>query len=134
VSGQPTFEDMMVRLVAEAMGHKSSELADAFGGYLCACERASWSQLAEFGDRGGCPAGWADARAVVTVWPPELARQPGGIIGIPSALSDAEFQQFERRWREKHTGTRNAHRVKLLGRHPWPWWKRAYCRARRWLS
>jgi hypothetical protein len=64
----------------------------------------------------------------------EAAHVPGGILRIPIQLTDEEYQRFERRWRKKYGGTRNAHRVKLLGRHPWSWWKRAYYRARRWLA
>lgn len=59
---------------------------------------------------------------------------PSGILSFHRKLTDEEFQRFEQRWRKKYGGTANAHRVKLLGRHPWPWWKRAYYRARRWLA
>ena len=60
---------------------------------------------------------------------------PGGIINIAiGKLTDEDFRKLERRWLKKHGGTRNAHRVKLLGRHPWPWWKRAYYQVRRWLA
>jgi hypothetical protein len=51
----------------------------------------------------------------------------------PVTLTDEEFQRLERRWLKRH-GNAGAHKVKLLGRHPWPWWKRAYYRARRWLA
>jgi hypothetical protein len=43
-------------------GHKPSGLADAFGGYLCACRQSSWLHLDEFGPYGGCVEGWHDAR------------------------------------------------------------------------
>jgi hypothetical protein len=52
----------LVRDVAAVMGHRSSELADAFGGYLCTCENNSWLHLEEFGPLGGCTYGWKLAR------------------------------------------------------------------------
>lgn len=48
--------------IATLAGHRPSDIADASGGYLCACRQASWSHLATFGPHGGCPAGWYDAR------------------------------------------------------------------------
>lgn len=130
-----TAEDEMVRRVAYAMGHAPSDLADAFGGYLCTCERASWLRLSEYGHLGGCSAGWVDARAAIKVL------QPGGVIVVPAALSDEEFQQFERRWRWTVKEQGNALRIlnsdgtngPWSGRRP-PWWKRAYYRVRRWLA
>jgi len=128
-------DDEMVRRVAEAMGHKDSGLADAFGGYLCACERASWLHLKEFGYRGGCTSGWADARAALA------AIQPGGIICIPGTITDEDFARLEHRWRWAVKEQGNALRVlnddgthgRWLGRRP-PSWKRAYYRVRRWLA
>lgn len=52
----------------------------------------------------------------------------------PAPLADEERDALIRRWLEAHSGTRNAHRVKYLGRHPLPWWKRAYYQVRRWLA
>lgn len=43
-------------------GHRPTGLADACGGYLCACQQASWSNLGEYGPYGACPVGWYDAR------------------------------------------------------------------------
>lgn len=59
-----------------------------------------------------------------------LLVRPGRILAVPRVLSEAQLERLERRWTKRHGGTRNAHRVKLLGRHPWPWWKRAYYRVR----
>ncbi|GHH57782.1 hypothetical protein GCM10017774_78050 [Lentzea cavernae] len=60
--------------------------------------------------------------------------QPGRILAMPRTLSDSEYERIARRWRAEHAGGRNAHRVTLLGRHPWTWWRRTYYRARRWLA
>lgn len=51
-----------LHVIMTLAGHKPSSLADAGGGYLCACQRASWSSLDEYGPYGGCPKGWYDAR------------------------------------------------------------------------
>jgi HK97 family phage portal protein len=40
--------------------------------------------------------------------------QPGGVIEIPTSLSDPEFNQFNARWRESHQGVAAAHRVAML--------------------
>ena len=40
--------------------------------------------------------------------------EPGGIIEVPKRLSDAEFDEFNDRWREQHKGVSNAHRVGML--------------------
>jgi HK97 family phage portal protein len=39
---------------------------------------------------------------------------PGGIVELNSTLSDAEFEEFNLRWREQHQGIANSHRVALL--------------------
>ncbi|MFJ5984333.1 hypothetical protein [Lentzea sp. NPDC092896] len=82
------------------------------------------------------PAGIAGDRSDLCHEPDAHARlvRPGRILAVPRALSEAEYESIARRWRAEHAGTRNAHRVKLLGRHPWPWWKRAYFHVRRWLA
>lgn len=49
-------------VIMSLAGHKPSGLADAFGGYLCACRKSSWSHLTTFGPHGGCAQGWFDAR------------------------------------------------------------------------
>lgn len=49
-------------VIMTAAGHRPSGLADAFGGYLCACRDSSWLDLAEYGPYGGCQLGWYDAR------------------------------------------------------------------------
>lgn len=48
--------------IATLAGHRPSEVADAFGGYFCACRQSSWSHLDVFGPYGGCASGWHDAR------------------------------------------------------------------------
>lgn len=40
--------------------------------------------------------------------------QPGGIVSVPTNLSDDEFDQFSNRWRESHQGVSRAHRVAIL--------------------
>ena len=57
----------LVREVASRSGHKPSELADAFGGYMCECKRGSWLHLDEFGSGGGCVSGWARARRTIRI-------------------------------------------------------------------
>ena len=74
-----------------------------------------------------------------TTWcqqPNEHARlvRPGRLLAVRRPLSDEEFERIARRWRKKHGGAHGAHQVKLLGRHPWPWWKRAYYRASNFLA
>jgi HK97 family phage portal protein len=39
---------------------------------------------------------------------------PGGIVTVPTNLSDEEFDQFTTRWREAHQGVSRAHRVAVL--------------------
>jgi len=60
--------------------------------------------------------------------------QPGRLLTVPRRLSEAELERLARRWLARYGGKTRAHRVKLLDRHPWPWWKRAYYRARRWMA
>ena len=55
---QPSLE----YVIMTAAGHRPSGLADAFGGYLCACRGASWSHSPGYGPNGGCAEGWYDAR------------------------------------------------------------------------
>ncbi|MFD4257724.1 phage portal protein [Streptomyces sp. NPDC058534] len=39
--------------------------------------------------------------------------QPGGIIEVPTRLSDTEFNEMRDRWAEQHKGVNNAHRVAI---------------------
>ncbi len=48
-------------VVMTAAGHKPSGLADIGGGYLCACRKASWSNLERYGPYGSCEEGYWDA-------------------------------------------------------------------------
>jgi len=63
-SDTPAFftDDAPEYVIMTLAGHRPSGLADAFGGYLCACRASSWSHLASYGPRGGCAQGWYDAR------------------------------------------------------------------------
>lgn len=45
--------------------------------------------------------------------------EPGGIIEVPKALSDDEFNQLRDRWAEQHKGVANSHRVALLEHGKW---------------
>ncbi|MFF9002616.1 phage portal protein [Streptomyces achromogenes] len=45
--------------------------------------------------------------------------QPGGIIEVPSALSDDQFAELRDRWNEQHRGVGNAHRVAILEHGKW---------------
>jgi HK97 family phage portal protein len=45
--------------------------------------------------------------------------QPGGIIEVPSALSDQQFDELRERWNEQHRGVGNAHRVAILEHGKW---------------
>lgn len=45
--------------------------------------------------------------------------EPGGIIEIPNALSDPDFDQLRDRWNEQHRGVANAHRVAILEHGKW---------------
>ncbi|MEU1445500.1 phage portal protein [Streptomyces mirabilis] len=45
--------------------------------------------------------------------------QPGGIIEVPQALSDAEFDELRDRWAEQHRGVGNAHKVAILEQGKW---------------
>lgn len=45
--------------------------------------------------------------------------QPGGIIEVPSALSDAQFDELRERWNEQHRGVGNAHKVAILEHGKW---------------
>lgn len=45
--------------------------------------------------------------------------EPGGIIEVPRALSDPEFDQLRDRWNESHKGVANAHRVAILEHGAW---------------
>lgn len=44
----------------------------------------------------------------------ENSAQPGGIIEVPSRMSDEEWTNFKLRWDESHRGSRNAHRVATI--------------------
>ncbi|MFE2326126.1 phage portal protein [Streptomyces sp. NPDC059385] len=45
--------------------------------------------------------------------------EPGGIIEVPNALSDPDFDQLRSRWNEQHRGVANAHRVAILEHGKW---------------
>ncbi|GAA3718195.1 phage portal protein [Streptomyces tremellae] len=45
--------------------------------------------------------------------------EPGGIIEVPTALSDPDFDQLRERWNEQHRGVANAHRVAILEHGKW---------------
>ncbi|WP_269649722.1 phage portal protein [Streptomyces sp. ActVer] len=45
--------------------------------------------------------------------------EPGGIIELPSVLSDPEWDQLQARWSEQHKGVANAHRVAFLEHGKW---------------
>lgn len=45
--------------------------------------------------------------------------EPGGIIELPSVLSDPEWDQLQARWNEQHKGVANAHRVAFLEHGQW---------------
>ena len=45
--------------------------------------------------------------------------EPGGIIEVPSSLSDEEFDELRDRWNEQHKGVANAHRVAILEHGKW---------------
>lgn len=45
--------------------------------------------------------------------------KPGGIIEIDYKMSDDEFKDFVRRWRQQHQGVANAHRVAVLENAKW---------------
>ncbi|MFE0801093.1 phage portal protein [Streptomyces sp. NPDC058812] len=45
--------------------------------------------------------------------------QPGGIIEVPNALSDDQFDELRERWNEQHKGVGNAHRVAILEHGKW---------------
>ncbi|MFD5509119.1 phage portal protein [Streptomyces sp. NPDC127051] len=45
--------------------------------------------------------------------------EPGGIIEVPNALGDAEFDELRERWNEQHRGVANAHRVAILEHGKW---------------
>ena len=45
--------------------------------------------------------------------------EPGGIIELPTVLSDPEWDQLHARWAEQHKGVANAHRVAFLEHGTW---------------
>ncbi|MFD3802636.1 phage portal protein [Streptomyces sp. NPDC058619] len=45
--------------------------------------------------------------------------EPGGIIEVPNALSDPQFDELRARWNEQHRGVANAHRVAILEHGKW---------------
>jgi HK97 family phage portal protein len=45
--------------------------------------------------------------------------EPGGIIEVPQALGDEEFNELRDRWNEQHKGVANAHRVAILEHGTW---------------
>lgn len=44
----------------------------------------------------------------------ENSALPGGLIEIPTHLSDPEFEEFQSRWADSHRGVNNAHTVGML--------------------
>jgi HK97 family phage portal protein len=44
---------------------------------------------------------------------------PGGIIEVPTVLSDQEFDELRDRWNEQHRGVGNAHKVAILEHGTW---------------
>jgi HK97 family phage portal protein len=40
--------------------------------------------------------------------------EPGGVIELPTNLSDAQWDEFVERWRSQHQGVHNAHRVAVI--------------------
>lgn len=40
--------------------------------------------------------------------------EPGGMVEFEDELDDAEFEKFQKRWRDSHQGVNNAHRVAVL--------------------
>lgn len=51
--------------------------------------------------------------------------EPGGVITVPTNLSDPDFDTFQKRWAEMHRGVGNANRVALL-EGGMEWAKNAY--------
>lgn len=45
--------------------------------------------------------------------------RPGGIIEVDYRMSDGEFNDFVKRWRQQHQGVSNAHRVAVLENAKW---------------
>lgn len=45
--------------------------------------------------------------------------EPGGIVEVPTRLSDDEFDELRARWQEQHQGVANAHRVAILEQAKW---------------
>ncbi len=45
--------------------------------------------------------------------------EPGGIIEVPTKLSDDEFNEMNERWREQHQGVNKAHRVAIIENGKW---------------
>ncbi|MFD5697453.1 head maturation protease, ClpP-related [Streptomyces lasiicapitis] len=45
--------------------------------------------------------------------------EPGGVIELPTVLSDPEWDQLQARWAEQHKGVANAHRVAFLEHGTW---------------
>lgn len=45
--------------------------------------------------------------------------EPGGVIEVPTRLSDGRFKEMVARWREQHQGISNAHRVAVLEEGKW---------------
>ena len=49
----------------------------------------------------------------------ENSAEPGGIIEVDEHLSDDEFDEMTKRWREQHQGVSNAHRVAVIEKGHW---------------
>lgn len=49
----------------------------------------------------------------------ENSAEPGGIIQVDERLTDPEFDEMTKRWREQHQGVNNAHRVAVIEKGTW---------------
>ena len=45
--------------------------------------------------------------------------EPGGVIEVPSTLTNVEFDEMKTRWGEQHRGVANAHRVAIIENGKW---------------
>lgn len=63
-----------------------------------------------------------DSAKAATEWSRNFfanSAQPGGIIEVPEALSDEEFDSMRDHWAEQHQGVSNAHRVAIIEHGTW---------------
>jgi HK97 family phage portal protein len=64
----------------------------------------------------------AEATRYISEWNRNFFRnsaEPGGVVEFADMLDDTEFNTIQRRWREQHQGTANAHRVAILEKGKW---------------